>query len=393
MHSCARLLANKTPVAILYVLADHARDDGYAWPGQARIANFMNMSIRQVRRTINKLEEMGDLIVKKNKGESNEYVVTPGLSSDEIRETLITYNITSSPDLVIKQMEKRRKVSFFDLKHRTSEREHRTSKKQNSGHSSFKNSELRTSGAPTPDIAASPDPKEPLGSLDPSEREPSEGQISLSRQNNQNGSTKKQKTPTLSAQTPTTTTPALSAKKPKREAGATSNVKPNRAAKRPPPNSAPPPPAAFQAEIEALYKACDRRRTRRNKFKFIGVAKTLHADGFTADQILLTRRWWDQVGMGSQGKTAPHPSQIEEFIGEAIAWDKQAHVFQIQKRLGVNMRWQPNSQCRAKKMRPQRGKCTPRKKKSMSMASSKRAEALSVPMHFKPQPLKAPKRG
>ena len=77
----------------------------------------------------------------------------------------------------------------------------------------------------------------------------------------------------------------------------------------------------FQQTIEALYEACCKRPSRRNRPKFVGVARALHADGFTAEQILLTRRWWDQVGMGSRGRTAPHPSQIEESISEAIAWD------------------------------------------------------------------------
>ena len=193
-HSCARLLTNKTPMAMLYLLADHARDDGYAWPSQEHIANLMNMSIRQVQRTINKLEEMGDLIVKKNrgKGNSNEYLVTPGLSFDQIKETLMVYNMFPNAALVAERAEKKKKSSFFALQKTTSgaqsnsqkatsENQKATSENPKRRHLGSKKSQKATSGVPKGDIAVSPEPLvlEPSNSREPSEREPSGVQLSL----------------------------------------------------------------------------------------------------------------------------------------------------------------------------------------------------------------------
>lgn len=305
-HSCARQLNHKTPVAMLYLLAEHARDDGYAWPGQERIGELMNMSVKQVRRTINKLEAMGDLIVKRNrgKGNSNEYLVTPGLSDEQICEALTAYNMFPDPMQVVQQMHAKRVTavsSFFAQQKGTSETQKGTSENRKRGHSRPKKSQKGTFDNTKGDTAMTPEPSslEPSNS-EPSEREPSGGQLALEPNNTVNKLAKEDKKPSTFKAKKTTTASDAKTKTP--------------------PNSAPPPPTYFQSTVEALYEACSKRASRRNRVKFAEAARVLHADGFNATQILLTRRWWDQVGMGSRGATAPHPSQIIECIEEAQAW-------------------------------------------------------------------------
>jgi hypothetical protein len=78
----------------------------------------------------------------------------------------------------------------------------------------------------------------------------------------------------------------------------------------------------IKKKVTALYEACGKRPSRRNQKKFRASASRLWKDGFSVEQVMLTRRWWDTVGIGSTGGTPPWPEQIEENIQTAIRWGK-----------------------------------------------------------------------
>jgi len=75
---------------VLIVLANHAQDDGFCWPGLDLLAAETKLSVRQVRRVLRKLAERGEVLVRERRGRSrsNHYVVTVGMTVGEIRRTL-----------------------------------------------------------------------------------------------------------------------------------------------------------------------------------------------------------------------------------------------------------------------------------------------------------------
>ena len=63
---------------MLLAIADYAHDDGTnAWPSFTTLARKTRMSRRNARRTIKKLERVGELYIKRNGGKhkSNEYSI------------------------------------------------------------------------------------------------------------------------------------------------------------------------------------------------------------------------------------------------------------------------------------------------------------------------------
>ena len=76
---------------LLLALADHASDDGVAWPGIPRLAHKTKVTERQVKRLLRTLEQSGELYtnVQGGRGNANLYLITLGFSEDEIRKTLV----------------------------------------------------------------------------------------------------------------------------------------------------------------------------------------------------------------------------------------------------------------------------------------------------------------
>jgi hypothetical protein len=81
-------LAEGNDRLIMLALADHADDDGFAWPGVERIAEKCRLSKRTVLRSIESLEALGELWVSRNRRRGNHYIVIPGLTDDEIKTVL-----------------------------------------------------------------------------------------------------------------------------------------------------------------------------------------------------------------------------------------------------------------------------------------------------------------
>lgn len=72
---------------LLLAIADHAGDDGYAWPGTSTLARKIRMSERQTLRMIKGIEEIGELFVDRRMYR-NRYIVTVGMTPPEVRATL-----------------------------------------------------------------------------------------------------------------------------------------------------------------------------------------------------------------------------------------------------------------------------------------------------------------
>lgn len=73
-----------TSLLALLAIADHASDDGFAWPGQIRIAHKARCTVRHVGRAITDSESMGELFIHRKPGKSNKYVVLIGQSTEAI---------------------------------------------------------------------------------------------------------------------------------------------------------------------------------------------------------------------------------------------------------------------------------------------------------------------
>jgi DNA-binding MarR family transcriptional regulator len=84
-HSKAR----GSHLLLLLAIADHAADDGYAWPGMTSLAKKVRMSRRHVIRMIEAIEKTGELHVERNNDhEVNKYIVKIGLTQQEFAQTL-----------------------------------------------------------------------------------------------------------------------------------------------------------------------------------------------------------------------------------------------------------------------------------------------------------------
>ena len=60
--------AGGTLLLLAIAIADHARDNGWAWPGIDSLAKKTRMSVRSVTDLVAKLEDMGELMVDRNAG-------------------------------------------------------------------------------------------------------------------------------------------------------------------------------------------------------------------------------------------------------------------------------------------------------------------------------------
>lgn len=82
-----------TNLVALLAIADHADDYGVAWPGLDLIAKKTRVKKRQAINLVEKLEASGELIVIHQRGRerSNRYLITVGLSPDEVQNTLDTH--------------------------------------------------------------------------------------------------------------------------------------------------------------------------------------------------------------------------------------------------------------------------------------------------------------
>lgn len=63
-----------TKLLLMLAIADHANDDGYAWPGIISLANKVRRSPRQVMRLVKQLVEAGELLSMRI-GRSNHYII------------------------------------------------------------------------------------------------------------------------------------------------------------------------------------------------------------------------------------------------------------------------------------------------------------------------------
>lgn len=79
---------------LLLAIADHARDDGHAWPGIGTLAEKIRMSERHTMRMLDELESDGVLYIDR-RSYVNQYLVMVGLTDDEIAAALRdTFNLT-----------------------------------------------------------------------------------------------------------------------------------------------------------------------------------------------------------------------------------------------------------------------------------------------------------
>ena len=72
---------------LLLAIADHATDDGFAWPGVETLAQKIRMSLRHTRRLIMDMESTGELYVNREDSH-NRYIVTVGVAPEALAKTL-----------------------------------------------------------------------------------------------------------------------------------------------------------------------------------------------------------------------------------------------------------------------------------------------------------------
>lgn len=77
---------------LLLAIADHADDDGFAWPGIKRLAHKTRMTPRHVKRMIASIkDDASELYYEQlEEGYANRYIVLPGLSNEQFAKTLMT---------------------------------------------------------------------------------------------------------------------------------------------------------------------------------------------------------------------------------------------------------------------------------------------------------------
>jgi Mn-dependent DtxR family transcriptional regulator len=76
----------------MLALADHADDNGFCWPSIKTISEKIRCSERTTIRIIQRLEELGVVYIEHSigRGHSNRYIVTPGLTTEQIAATLVS---------------------------------------------------------------------------------------------------------------------------------------------------------------------------------------------------------------------------------------------------------------------------------------------------------------
>ena len=71
---------------LLLAVADYADDNGFAWPGIEKLAEKTRMSPRQTMRLVEHVRKDGELIVVKRRAKGNLYIVTAGLTEEQLRQ-------------------------------------------------------------------------------------------------------------------------------------------------------------------------------------------------------------------------------------------------------------------------------------------------------------------
>lgn len=251
---------------ILSILADKAKDDGYCYPGPEWIAKRANCDITTVRRALKALNEEGSLLTQKSDSfPKYEHLVLVGLTAEEVEEALEKHFSPLASRMMAAMVE--HQTLFFN------------------GKESPKNAECPSKNAECTKKNAECTPKNaectkkmqnaPISVIDPlfdPSVDPSERDLSL-----KNGKTDFTES--------TTNTFHLS------------------------------------AMITAVHQACTLpSNTSRRKAKQISrAADELATNGYTPADLTLFARWWNECGIGRTG-TAPHPSQIQDYIGQALNW-------------------------------------------------------------------------
>ena len=80
--------AKGSELLLLLAIADHASDDGYAWPGIESLAKKIRMTTRTVIRLVEELEKKRELYARHNRRTGNKYVICVGLTDEEFAATL-----------------------------------------------------------------------------------------------------------------------------------------------------------------------------------------------------------------------------------------------------------------------------------------------------------------
>jgi len=87
----------------LLAIADHAGDDGFAWPGIETLARKTRLTTRAILKNNDLLEASGELYIDHNRRRGNQYIVTVGLSDDELAASLkMHYDLT--PDVICEKI-------------------------------------------------------------------------------------------------------------------------------------------------------------------------------------------------------------------------------------------------------------------------------------------------
>jgi len=81
---------------IMLAIADNADDDGYAWPNIRTLAKKTRLNERHLKRAIQQIELSGELLVSRNEGKLNQYIVKTGLTDDAIKETIKIRNFAQA---------------------------------------------------------------------------------------------------------------------------------------------------------------------------------------------------------------------------------------------------------------------------------------------------------
>ena len=81
-----------TSLLVMLALADHADDDGYCFPGIARIARKCRVSERSVQRHLRDLEKIGELVIEEGRG-----IVTQGGCTNRYRITVTPRTTADNP--------------------------------------------------------------------------------------------------------------------------------------------------------------------------------------------------------------------------------------------------------------------------------------------------------
>lgn len=84
-------LGNPIRKLVMLKLADNANDHGVCWPSMSKIADQCNCSVRSVGRHIDDMANEGMILIKKEIGRHNTYVIQTG-----VIESLVTESRTTS---------------------------------------------------------------------------------------------------------------------------------------------------------------------------------------------------------------------------------------------------------------------------------------------------------